>query len=290
MKNHYFIGTDIGGTTFSSAVFGQDLTLQAASDKCQTSMFNSIDGLLDAIANQISVLSENRSISGVGFACPGPLDAGKGIILGTPNLTLLQNCKIKKEMEKRLNLPCLIENDANLFALGEWQEYSGKKDVFAGITLGTGLGFGIIINGQLFTGAHGMAAEYGISPVQWGKWETAISIDGVISLGKEKTGKEMTPRELNEEADKQDRTALSVWNNFGVKLGACLIHIINMLDPDAISISGGLSHAFVHFENSMRETIKNHSPAYNHYTIDIFESIEKEIAAKRGAAMLLIST
>ena len=69
-----------------------------------------------------------------------------------------ENCNFIDEMSKRLNLPCYLNNDANLFTLGEYKSYSGNKDVFIGITLGTGLGFGIVINGKLFSVAESIKA------------------------------------------------------------------------------------------------------------------------------------
>ena len=150
-------------------------------------------------------------------------------------------------MNNRLNLPCYLDNDANLFALGEYESYSGEKDVFVGVTLGTGLGFGIIINGELFTGAHGMAAEYGISPVKWGKWETDISINGITNLSQKYLHEILDPKTITQMASNGDAGAQQLWNEFGQKLGLCISHIINMFDPHAISIGGGLSNAFKHF-------------------------------------------
>ena len=165
MEYTYIIGVDIGGTTFSSSLFTEALKLVHTSEIGHVCESNNQVQLLDAISKQIMDIAEGKSINGVGFACPGPLDAKLGRILDTPNLLLLQNSDFTNEMNNRLNLPCFLDNDANLFALGEYESYSGEKDVFIGITLGTGLGFGIVINGTLFTGAHGMAAEYGISSV-----------------------------------------------------------------------------------------------------------------------------
>jgi glucokinase len=287
MKNSYLIGTDIGGTTFSTALFDAHLKLISTSAKGHIRDFNTQKELLDGIALQIEQLIKDRQVIGAGFACPGPLDAQSGRILETPNLTVLQNCQVQQEMEHRLNLPCKIENDANLFALGEHQSYSGKKDVFVGITLGTGLGFGVVINNQLFTGANGLAGEYGISPVQWGMWETAISISGVKKIGKYMLGSDLEPIDLSKLADEDDQKAKLVWEQFGANLGKCMSHVINILDPHAVSLGGGLSHAFTHFKPTLEQELSQYTPAFNHYGIDIFESIDKELSAKRGAAHLI---
>ena len=284
MENKYLIGTDIGGTTFSSALFNDKYELELISPKNNISEFNTTKELLNGLISQIKKLAGDNLIKGIGFACPGPLKANEGIILNTPNLTLLQNCHLKKIMEEKLQIPCLIENDANLFALGEFHK-SGKK-ICIGVTLGTGLGFGIIINEHLFLGGNGMAGEYGISPIGKEIWENNISIGGLKKLSFKYFHTIINPIELYELANQHDKNAISVWMDFGEKLGECLSHIINFIDPNAISIGGGLSHAFPFFENSMQETISNYSPSFNVNNIDVFESKQKELAAKLGAVKL----
>lgn len=285
MEKRYIIGVDIGGTTFSSSVFDQTLNLVDTSQIDNISKFDNQSILLDAIAKQIIDISKGKSINAVGFACPGPLNAKLGKILDTPNLTLLQNCNFINEMNKRLKLPCYLDNDANLFALGEYESYSGQKDIFIGITLGTGLGFGVVINGNLFTGSHGMAAEYGISPVEWGKWESNLSINGLTKLSEKYFNQIHSPKTIFNMAKNDNSDAQRIWSDFGENLGLCISHIINMFDPDTISIGGGLSNAFKYFNKSMTDNISKYSPAYVHYDINIFESTNKELSAKRGAAL-----
>ena len=177
----YIVGVDIGGTTFSSVLFNDNLDVSEVSEKGFISELKTTKQLLDAISNQIKTFKKN--ITGIGISCPGPLDSQNGIILETPNLKLLQNIKIKEEIERRISVSTYIENDANLFSLGEWHANGkNKSKVFGGVTLGTGLGFGIIINGKIFTGSHGLATEYAISPVNDGNWESKISISGIMIL------------------------------------------------------------------------------------------------------------
>jgi glucokinase len=286
MENEYIIGVDIGGTTFSTSLFTQKLKIVHTSEIAHVYESNDQAQLLDAISKQIINLAKGKTISGVGFACPGPLDIKVGRVLDTPNLLLLQHCNLINEMNNRLHLPCHLDNDANLFALGEYNSYSGEKDIFIGITLGTGLGFGIVINGNLFKGAHGMAAEYGISPVGEGKWETDISINGITKLSEKYFNERLDPKTISKMCSNDNNDAQQLWNEFGEKLGLCISHLINMFDPDAISIGGGLSNAFKYFHNSMKKNIIKYSPAYEHYNIKIFESTYKELSAKRGAALI----
>ena len=280
------IGIDIGGTTFSSALFDEKFDIIKTSKKQLISEIDSTNDLLLALSEQINAF-DSSEITGIGVSCPGPLDSKNGIVLDTPNLELLQNVNLKKELESRCSLPVYIENDANLFALGEWHQQQSSTNVFAGITLGTGLGFGVIINGEIFSGGHGLAAEYAISPLDHGNWETYVSISGIKKLSKKHSREEHGPRELHEMAKLNDGAAILVWNEFGTHLGLALCHFINMMDPEMISIGGGISRAFNFFEAAMISSLNKFSPSYKNFNIKIFESKHKELSSQLGAALLL---
>ena len=282
------IGMDIGGTTFSSALFDENLNLLESSGKKLISEINSTSILINELSNQINELSNNQ-IDGIGVSCPGPLDSKSGTILETPNLKPLQNVNLKRELEKRCSADVYIENDANLFTLGEWHQRKEASSVFAGVTLGTGLGFGLVINDSLYTGAHGLATEYGISPLEHGDWETYISISGIKKISRDIINRELEPKALYEMASSGEVDALQVWDDFGVHLGIALSHFINMVDPGMISIGGGVSGAFKFFESSMGQTLEKSSPSYRSNDIHIFESSHKEISSQVGAALLLLS-
>ena len=263
------IGIDIGGTTFSSALFDENLDIIKTSEKQLISEIDSTNSLLLALSEQINAFDDGE-IAGIGVSCPGPLDSKNGIVLDTPNLELLQNINLKKELELRCSLPVYIENDANLFALGEWHQQQDSTNVFAGVTLGTGLGFGVVINGEIFSGAHGLATEYAISPLNHGNWETYVSISGIKKLSKKHIGKEHTPRELHNMAKQNNADAILVWSEFGTHLGLALSHFINMMDPEMISIGGGVSRAFNSFESAMISSLNEFSPSYKNFNIKIF--------------------
>ena len=282
------IGMDIGGTTFSSALFDENLNLLSSSDKNLISDISSTDNLIDELSNQINLLSNNQ-VDGVGVSCPGPLDSERGVILDTPNLKLLQNVNLKKELEARCGVDVVIQNDANLFTLGEWHKHEQSPEVFAGITLGTGLGFGLVLNNKLFTGAHGLATEYAISPLEHGNWETYVSISGIHKLSQEILNKKIDPKSLYDMANEGQDDALQVWNSFGNHLGIALSHFINMIDPEMISVGGGVSRAFKFFEVSMKKALEKSSPSFKNNNTPIFESKHKELSSQVGAALLLLS-
>ena len=223
----------------------------------------------------------------MGISAPGPLNSSKGIILDTPNLNILKNTNLTKLIKDYLGIPVVLENDANLFALGEWYIKYNLSKVFLGLTLGTGLGFGIIINGKLFTGAHGMASEYGISPISDGVWEDKISINGINKLSTTYLKKKCTPKDVYNLALEKNDSALKIWNIFGHNLGLSITHIINLLDPDVISIGGGLSNAFSFFSKNMINTISDYSPSFNYHSIKILKSSTYLDSIHHGAAILI---
>tara|TARA_Y100001970_G_C14114589_1_gene792835 strand:- start:67 stop:969 length:903 start_codon:yes stop_codon:yes gene_type:complete len=290
----YYLSIDIGGTTFSSGVFDEKLNcINKSSLGYISECDSSKEGLVESISNQIKKLYldleiKKEHIFGVGVSCPGPLDIDSGRILDTPNLKQFANFNIKDELNKLLNIPVWINNDANLFALGEWYSSFSEVDNLVGITLGTGLGLGIVLNKQLYLGSHKMAAEYGISPNnQRGTWEDLLSIRAISKSTQEITGKAISPEQLFEMAEQKDSMALEIWSKFGDKLGIVLSQIINMLDPKVITIGGGLSYNFKYFHGQCLQKVSQNCPAYQRFGIEIVESIYKEESALVGAALMV---
>ena len=288
----YFIAVDIGGTTFNSGVFSYSLNEIAVSEKDKIRNYGSKDEVVDAIIHQINNIIEiNRidrnNIIGVGIAAPGPLDSKKGIILNTPNLKIFQNYKIASDFTKKLRLDTFIENDANLFTLGEWHSQYRKNNIVLGVTLGTGLGFGLVINGQLFTGGNGMAMEYGLSPFKWGICEQNVCINYIRQEAKKVYGEEISPVVIEQYYMENDPKAIQIYNKYGDNLGLVLSHVINMIDPQIITIGGGLSKAFKCFNENMFTTLKKHAPSYNINKIIIAQSQLRERSTMVGASIMV---
>lgn len=288
----YFIAVDIGGTTFNSGVFSYSLNEIAVSEKDKIRNYGSKDEVVDAIIHQINNIIEinkidRNDIIGVGIAAPGPLDSNKGIILNTPNLKIFQNYKIASDFTKKLRLDTFIENDANLFTLGEWHSQYRKNNIVLGVTLGTGLGFGLVINGQLFTGGNGMAMEYGLSPFKWGMCEQNVCINYIRQEAKKVYGEEISPVVIEQYYMENDPKAIQIYNKYGDNLGLVLSHVINMIDPQIITIGGGLSKAFKCFNEKMFATLKEHAPSYNLNKIIIAQSQLRERSTMVGASIMV---
>ena len=288
----YIIATDIGGTTFNTGIFSSSLEQIAISDKDKIRHYNNKNEVVNAIVGQISsIINENNinksDIIGVGIASPGPLDSKKGIILDTLNLKIFQNYKIADDFSKKLDLDIFIENDANLFSLGEWYSQYRKNNIIVGATLGTGLGLGLIINGEIFRGGNGLAMEYGLSPFKWGICEKNVSIRYIRKRAKELYGKDISPRIIEDYLKNNDKKAIKIYNEYGNNLGTVLSHVINMIDPQVISIGGGLSNAFNCFKKSMFSMIKKNSPSFNINHIIIAPSNLRERSTMIGACLMV---
>ena len=290
----YIVAIDIGGTTFNSGIFSESLNQIALSEKDKIRYYENKEDLINAILKQVNDLIlgnniERDNIIGVGIGSPGPLDAKKGIILETPNLKIFQNYKIANAFTKKLKLDTFIENDANLFSLGEWKTQYQENKVTMGVTLGTGLGLGLVINGELFIGGHGLAMEYGLSPFEWGMCEKNVSINFIRKRALELYGEEISPVIIEKYCKNNDKKAIQIYNEYGHNLGIVLSHVINMIDPQVISIGGGLSNAFPYFKESMFSVIKENAPSFNVNHIIIAQSKLRESSTMIGACLMVKS-
>ena len=288
----YIVSIDIGGTTFNSGIFTDSLNQVAISEKDKIRFYKSKNDVVNAIVKQVNNLIDSVNISktdilGLGVGAPGPLDPKKGVILDTPNLRIFKNYHITYDLTKKLRIDTFIENDANLFALGEWLLSYKKNDVVLGITLGTGLGFGLVVNGQSFTGGNGMAMEYGLSPFKWGMAEENVCIEFIRSRSRDLFGRRLSPIKIEKLWYEEDDKAKIIYREFGENLGVVLSHVINMIDPQVISIGGGLSKAFDCFKNTMFEQIKIYSPSYNVNQIIIARSKLRELSTMVGACQMV---
>jgi len=291
----YIISIDIGGTTFNAGLFSEKLDLIDITSKDKIRNYKNKKEIIAAIFDQITFLIKSNRIKRdnilcIGVASPGPIDILNGKILDTINLKSFRNYNLTEDFTRRLGVQTFIQNDANLFALGEWFSDYQKSKAFIGVTIGTGFGVGLILNGEIFKGANGMAMEYGISPFKWGVCEDNISIRYLRKRSKKIYTNELSPRIIEEKYFENDSDAVSIYNDFGENLGIAISHIINMIDPDVITIGGGLSNAFKCFSKTMFKSIEKHSPSYLYNKILINASLNKEKSTMLGASIFARNT
>ncbi len=211
------IGIDIGGSKINAALFHNGEVLK--SDKIPTPK-NQKEFLkkLEALVRKLIFDAGSKKISGIGCGAAGILDLERGIILNALNLQFLNKFNIKKWLEKKFGLEVKIDNDARCFTRAEylWGSGRGYKNI-VGITLGTGVGGGVIINGKMFYGASDSAGELGHMVINGGKDLEILTVKNTRKF-------------------KFSGMAVEKFKkNFGIGLA----NIINILDPEIIIIGGG---------------------------------------------------
>ena len=263
----YCFGVDIGGTTVKMGLLEEEGKIV---DKWEITTDTSEEGkaILPNVAASIAKKMEEHGLTkediiGVGAGVPAPVTA-EGIVNGSANLGWNYK-EVKKELEELTGMKACIGNDANVAALGEmWKGGgAGEKNLIM-VTLGTGVGGGVIINGKVLVGANGAGGEIGHLCVNYaekdrcgcggcGCLEQYASATGIVRLAKKKLGQELRPTILT----KEDVTAKDVFDavkagdeiakeiavEFGRYLGYALANLAAVLDPAVIVIGGGVSKA-----------------------------------------------
>lgn len=284
MADQWIVGVDLGGTTTKLAFISMDGEII---HKWEIPTDNSNEGqnITKNIANTIDEKLEELSflkgnLIGIGMGAPGPVDYETGVILNVVNLGWNDKFPLKASLEKATSLPAAIENDANCAALGEmWKGAgNGAKDLVC-VTLGTGVGGGVIANGNIVQGINGAAGEIGhITSIpdggaacncgKTGCLETVASATGIVRLAMvelkkdELTGElalklrengQITAKDVFDSARNGDALAIRALDEVSFHLGFALANIANTLNPEKIVLGGGVSKAGAILIESVKE-------------------------------------
>ncbi len=220
------------------------------------------------------------SVAGIGVGVPSLVDVKHGIVINPTNIPSWRKVHLKDILEEQFNVPVYINNDANCFALGE--KYFGvAKDYenIAGITIATGFGVGIIINGKLYSGRNAGAGEFCSIPYRDHDYEYYCS----TKYFEEKYG--LKNEILLARAKKKDKIALAIYELFGMDLGNAIKTIMYALDPDAIVIGGIMSEAYDFYKEAMLKTVNSFIYKGTVKNIKIFKSTEANIPVYGAAAL-----
>lgn len=268
------IGIDLGGTSVKIAIIstaGEILEKWTVATNILEDGKHIVPNIIDSIQEHLSRYQlTTQDFIGIGMGSPGKVDAQEGTVIGAYNLNWRTLQPIKQAFVEAFGLPFFIDNDANVAALGEqWQGAgNGAADVVM-FTLGTGVGGGVVTNGQLVRGAHGAAGEIGHITItttnafdctcgKKGCLETVASATGIVNLAREfaeeysgdslikyriDNGDEMTAKVIFDAAKEGDFFANEVVSRFTHYLGLACSHVANTLNPSTIVIGGGVSAA-----------------------------------------------
>lgn len=249
-NNNKLIGIDLGGTKIQAGLIkGNDvLKIIYRLIPAQTSNPNDI---MDILIELISELFE-KDVVGIGIGVPSLVNRQKGIVYHVQNIPSWKNVLLADILEKRFNVPVYLDNDANCFALGEYKFGAGRgSGNFVGLTLGTGMGAGIITEGHILKDANCGSGEFGSIPYKDGTYEDYCS-------GKFfKHFYNQNGENLYKKAEKGDDKAIKAFNEFGKHLGNAIKTIMFAVDPHKIIIGGSVANSKVFFEKSLFETINS---------------------------------
>lgn len=241
------MGLDIGGTSIKGGILikGHLEDIRSISTPASESQ----EFVLETIAIFIESYL-HHDFSGIGIGIPGLVNVEEGIVLGLANIPAFQHVELKKFLTERFSKPVFINNDANCFAIGVHKFGVGKKfKNLVGITLGTGTGGGIVINGHLYSGVNSAAGE----------WCSATYLDR--NFEHYCSGKffanhyHSRPKTLAKLAQSGDPVALQAFDEYGHHLGELIKHILYALAPEAIVLGGSIRKTYPLFEKSLYRTL-----------------------------------
>jgi len=299
------IAADIGGTNLRLArVQANGHIVQEV--RVQTN-FNQLSGLsgeeaAHAIVNTISQVAKpllDTGIGGLGIGFPGFFIGNSGTLASSPNIPQLHNFKLAESLSKQLNIPVSAQNDALCAAIGE-QTFGAGKDMsnLMHITLGTGIGGGLILNNQPYTGESGMAMEFGHLRVVHGEdarvcgcgnkgcVEAYASATAISARYFETTGEQLETKLIFEHASNGDKKAKEILQNAGRHLGAAIAEAIKLLDIHTVSISGGLIGAWSLLHPVIMSSLNENLIPPLKGTIEVLPSVLNDNAGILGAAAL----
>ena len=277
------IGMDIGGTNLRGALVTPEGRILRQL-KIASGAHDGIDAVVENIAKLVDELGEG-GVSGVGIGIAGVIDSKSGVITQAPNIANVTNYPIRDNLVSKLGsgTKVIVENDANCAALGEWWIGAGKDAAsIVMITLGTGVGGGIILDGKLWSGADGMGGEVGHMTVypdgalcncgNSGCLESYASATAVRRMVREalaapdvktvlrdtvpETDPDDIPEAVMKAALEGDAASIDIWERFGVALGIGMASLVNILNVEMIVLGGGVAKAWDMFIGPARAELK----------------------------------
>ena len=298
---------DLGGTHLRVALV-DDAGRILKQLKQETPKGDSALCIVNALANAAQQWdSDQLPVVAASIMVPGAVDYEKAVVLQAPNLPSLVNFELKAELERRLGWSVFLENDANAAAVGEmWMGAArGCRDVIS-VTLGTGVGGGVILDGKLWRGSHGSAGEIGHTTVDpfsglkckcgnTGCLELFASATAIVRMTRENLSsfpestlksEGLTAAKVYDAGLNGDELALAVFRRFGMYLGIGLANLINLIDPQIIVISGGAVNGWDLFAPEMYRQVEERAFRTTAQQVKIARAECGDNAGLLGAARL----
>jgi glucokinase len=248
MNRNNIIGIDLGGTNVRGGIVSgaklnglvsTPINAQGTSEEALEELFSFTDRLI------------NPSVTAIGIGVPGLVNIADGIVFDVVNIPSWTEIPLRKRMEDRYHVPVLINNDANCFALGEYYFGQGKGSVsMVGLTIGTGLGSGLILNKKLYSGRNCGAGEFGMIDY------LDQCVEYYASGSFFKNVYDADGEAVFKQAQAGEKHALKMYAELGMHLGNAIKMILYALDIELIILGGSVSQAFPYFSKTMLERIQ----------------------------------
>ncbi len=301
MKKKYAIGIDVGGTNLKIGLlnsFGKILYRETF----KTYYFSSRDSLINAfIQNSRHILKDfkigQNSLAGIGIGLPGAVDVKNGVVHYLTNIQGWRQVPLRNIIQKELGTSVYLDNDVNAMTLAELKFGAAKgKTNAVCITLGTGVGGGIIIDGRLYRGSSFAAGEVGHIPIVRdglpcncggrGCLETFVGNKYILQKTKGIFGHYISLEQVDILAKKGSKKAIQVWQEVGQDLGIALVGVINLLNPEVIVIGGGISRAGKLLFDNIRSIVQDRAMNIQKKTVKIVKAKLDQDAGLIGAGIL----
>lgn len=277
MQNIVNLGMDLGGTNIRAGLVNKN-----SAEKIISRRINAQGSVDEVLAELFSIADEliHKDVASIGIGVPGLINIEEGVVYDVVNIPSWKEVALKKHLQERYQIPVFVNNDANCFALGEYHFGKGKgSDSMIGLTIGTGLGSGIIIDKKLHAGKNGGAGEFGSIDYLEHNYEYYAS--GQFFKNVHQTEGETVFRRASE----GDPEAIKMYEEMGFHLGNFIKLLLFSLDVELITLGGSVRHAWPLFGTAMWEQVGTF-PFKNSLKHLKIELSEIENAAILGAASL----
>lgn len=247
------LGVDLGGTNLCLGLVDNGVVVKSVSVPsfaCSATMEETLEYLSEQIQIMIS-----PDVTKIGIGVPSVVDVDRGIVYDAANIPSWKEVHLKSFLEGRLGLPVSVNNDANCYAMGAYGTYPDgeKPEVLVTVTLGTGIGIGIVDHGRLLCGVNCGAGELGYLDYKEGCLEEYCSRQFFDKLG-------LKPHEVAASAGEGDAESIAIFNEFGRNLGHALMILMYAYDPSHIVFGGGIANAYPLFRESLEASIMEKFP------------------------------
>ena len=317
MFEKFRIGVDIGGTNVKIALVNKKgeisfpKTVPTRAEMGYEYTVGNITQCIKDLMNEAGI--DKNSLEGIGFGFPGQIDCDNGVVRILPNIPGWINVPIAEIMQKEFNVPVKVDNDVRCMALAESTYGAGQgcKNLIC-ITIGTGIGSGLIINGKLVRGASNAAGEIGHIKLEMhdgllcgcgdsGCFEAYASGPSIVAMAKDyvlggKSAKfrelagsvdAITPAIVAKAAEEGDVVAKKIFERMGEYLGIGLASVVNLLNPEKIVIGGGVADAGDILFEPLRKTLKDRAMPIQGEAVEVVHASLGNTAGIIGASLLI---